>query len=362
MDMKTSPANAWDVHEQDFPRDAPLAAKAWFALRYALLAPSSHNSQPWRFLVNGDIIELLADRTRSLPVSDPYDRELIISCGAALFNLRSALAHFGVWFNISLFPSEAEPDLIARVRLAEGGKAGGTADRTENPAANPIAKNGLAHLFPAITRRATNRTPFSPIPVPERVVEGLCAEGASEGVAVKAVTDGKERGHVAGLIAEADHIQFADARFRRELAAWIHPQRQRARDGMPAYALGVPRLMDFETPITAMVIRTFDVGDGKAAHDAALAAGSPLLLCFSTTQDNAPAWLFAGQSLQRVLLQAKLEGYDASYLNQPIEVPALRTQLRDMLQTGPYPQLLIRVGRGNPVAHTPRRAVEELIH
>ena len=354
--MKTSLSNAWDVNEHDFPRDAPLAPKAWFALRYAALAPSSHNSQPWRFLVNDDTIELLADRTRSLPVSDPYDRELIISCGAALFNLRSALAHFGVWFNISLFPSEADPDLIARVRLAEGGKAGGTAGST----AGGTAHNGLAHLFPAITRRATNRTPFGPIPVPERVVEGLCAEGASEGVAVKAITDGKERAHVASLVAEADHIQFADARFRRELAAWIHPQR--ARDGMPAYALGVPRLMDFETPITAMVIRTFDVGDGKAAHDAALAAGSPLLLCFSTTQDNAPAWLFAGQSLQRVLLQAKLEGYDASHLNQPIEVPALRTQLRDMLQTGPYPQLLIRIGRGEPVAHTPRRAVEELIH
>ena len=350
MDMKTSPANAWDVHEQDFPRDAPLAAKAWFALRYALLAPSSHNSQPWRFLVNGDTIELLADRTRSLPVADPYDRELIISCGAALFNLRSALAHFGVWFNISLFPTEADPDLIARVRLTEGGKAGHTADRT--------AGNGPAHLFPAITRRATNRTPFGPIPLPDSVVASLCAEGASEGVAVKAVTDGKERGRVAGLIAEADRIQFADARFRRELAAWIHPQR--ARDGMPAYALGVPRLMDFETPITAMVIRTFDVGDGKAAHDAALAAGSPLLLCFSTTQDNAPAWLFAGQSLQRVLLQAKLEGYDASFLNQPVEVTALRPQLRDLLQTGPYPQLLIRVGRGEPVAHTPRRAVDEL--
>ena len=348
MDMKTAPGNAWDVNEHDFPRDAPLDAKAWFALRYAALAPSSHNSQPWRFLVQDDMIDLLADRTRSLPVADPYDRELIISCGAALFNLRSALAHFGVWFNISLFPAEADPDLIARVRLTEGH----TADRT--------AGNCLSHLFPAITRRATNRTPFGPIPLPDSLVASLCAEGAAEGVALKAVTDSKERGRVAGLIAEADRIQFADARFRRELAAWIHPQR--ARDGMPAYALGVPKLIDFETPITAMVIRTFDVGDGKAAHDAALAAGSPLLLCFSTTQDNAPAWLFAGQSLQRVLLQAKLEGYDASHLNQPIEVPTLRPQLRDLLQTGPYPQLLIRVGRGNPVAHTARRSIEDLTY
>lgn len=346
MDMKTSPANAWDVNEHDFPRNAPLAAKAWFALRYALLAPSSHNSQPWRFIVNGNTIDLLADRTRGLPVADPYDRELIISCGAALLNLRSALAHFGLWFNISPFPAEAEPDLIARVRLVDGGNAGGPVDKS------------LAHLFPAITRRATNRGPFSPIPLPQRVVEALCAEGTLEGVALRAAASSQERGQVAHLIAAADHLQLADARFRRELASWIHPQR--ARDGMPAYALGVPKLMDFATPITAMVIRTFDLGDGRAAHDAALAGGSPLLLCFSTTQDDAPAWLFAGQALQRVLLLAKLEGYDASFLNQPVEVAALRMQLRDALQTGPYPQLLIRIGRGEPVAHTARRSIEEL--
>ena len=358
MDTKTSPGNAWDVHEHDFPRDAPLAAKAWFALRYAALAPSSHNSQPWRFIVSGDTIDLLADRTRSLPVADPYDRELIISCGAALLNLRAALAHFGLGFNISLFPAEADPDLIARVRLVDGGKAGGNAGGSAGGHAGGPADKALAHLFPAITRRATNRSRFSPIPLPERVVAALCAEGAIEGVALRAVPSDHERQQVAHLIADADRLQFADARFRRELAAWIHPQR--ARDGMPAYALGVPKLMDFETPITAMVIRTFDLGDGRAAHDAALAGGSPLLLCFSTTQDDAPAWLFAGQALQRVLLLAKLEGYDASFLNQPVEVAALRTQLRDALQTGPYPQLLIRIGRGEPVAHTARRAIEEL--
>ena len=69
MDMKTAPGSGWDINEQEFPRDAPLAAKAWFALRYAALAPSSHNAQPWRFTVNDDTIELLADRTRSLPVA-----------------------------------------------------------------------------------------------------------------------------------------------------------------------------------------------------------------------------------------------------------------------------------------------------
>ena len=108
--------SGWDIDEADFPRKGPPETRAWFALRYATLAPSSHNSQPWRFMVDGDTISLLADRTRSLPVVDPYDRELLISCGAALLNLRAALAHFGHGFAINLFPTELEPDLLARVR------------------------------------------------------------------------------------------------------------------------------------------------------------------------------------------------------------------------------------------------------
>ncbi len=334
--------SGWNIDEADFPRKGPPESRAWFALRYAALAPSSHNTQPWRFMVNGDTISLLADRTRGLPVVDPYDRELHISCGAALLNLRAALAHFGFGFEIDLFPDEAEPDLLARVRMFESN----------------VVDSALSHLFPAITRRVTNRGPFSPIAVPASVCAALFSEAAAEGIVVRPGTSIPQHKEVATLIAQADKQQFADARFRRELAAWIHPQR--ASDGIPAHAFGVPQLMDFETPITAMVIRTFDLGEGVAARDVAVVTGSPLLLCFSTRQDNAPAWLATGQALQRVLLLAKLEGYDASYLNQPIEVPELRMQLREALQTDPYPQLLIRVGRGEFAAHTPRRPLDQV--
>jgi len=334
--------SGWDIDEAEFPRKGPPETRAWFALRYATLAPSSHNSQPWRFMVDGDTISLLADRTRSLPVVDPYDRELLISCGAALLNLRAALAHFGHGFAIDLFPTEIEPDLLARVRLLEG---------------TPVDP-GLSHLFPAIPRRVTNRGPFTPIAVPDSVCAAMCAEAAGEGVAVRPVASILQRRQVATLIAQADQAQFADVRFRRELAAWIHPQR--ASDGMPAHAFGAPRLMDFETPLTAMVIRSFDLGNGVAARDVEVVSGSLLLLCFSTRQDNAPAWLATGQALQRLLLLARLEGYDASYLNQAIEVPELRVLLRETLQTDPYPQLLIRVGRGEFAAHTPRRPFDQV--
>jgi len=84
----------------------------------AILAPSSHNTQPWRFRLAAHRIDLWADRTRALPVNDPDDRELLLSCGAALFNLRVASARHGLAASVVLQPDAAHPDLLARVALA----------------------------------------------------------------------------------------------------------------------------------------------------------------------------------------------------------------------------------------------------
>ena len=333
----------WDIAESGFPRHGNLESRIHYVLRYAVLAPSSHNSQPWRFQVDGNVITLLADRTRSLPVVDPYDRELTISLGAALFNLRAALVHFGMAYAIDVFPVQADADIVARVTVLD----------------HPGDDAEVARLVAAIALRSTNRQSFSPIELPDKVREMLCAAAAAEGVAACAVSDPARRNHLADLVARADQAQFEDVRFRRELAAWIHPGRQR--DGLSAYAFGMPHLLDFEATVTGMVLRTFDVGGGVAARNASLVAGSPLLLCLSTRQDNAPAWLFAGQAMQRILLTAKLEGYDASFLSQAIEVPALRQEMRNFLDTEPFPQLLLRIGRGPAAPHSPRRPVAEVL-
>ena len=92
---------AWSVDPSGFPAAGTTADKARFAVNYAILAPSSHNTQPWRFVIIGSELLVSADRTRSLPNIDPFDRELIISCGAALFNLRVALAYFNVPLEIT---------------------------------------------------------------------------------------------------------------------------------------------------------------------------------------------------------------------------------------------------------------------
>jgi hypothetical protein len=115
--MNSGNLEAWSVASSDFPAAGTVTDKARFAVRYAILAPSSHNTQPWRFVSGDRELLICADRTRGLPNIDPFDRELIISCGAALFNLQVALAHFNVPVEITTFPYSAEPDVVARIAL-----------------------------------------------------------------------------------------------------------------------------------------------------------------------------------------------------------------------------------------------------
>jgi len=334
---------AWTVDQSSFPANGTTPEKARFAVRYAILAPSSHNTQPWRFVIIGSELLVCADRTRSLPNIDPFDRELIISCGAALFNLRIAFAHFNVPVEITTFPHSAEPDVVARIVFPDSG---------------PTLKD-LAILFPAITKRATNRGPFIAEDVPDAVVESLKSAAEMEGSDVKFARTLREQEHVAALIAQADRRQFDDPRFRRELASWIHPSRRN--DGMPSASQGLATLTDVATPIFAMAIRTFDLGNGIAAAHEQLARGSPLLVALSTAMDNNEAWLTMGQAMQRLLLVATVAGYATSYLNQPIEVSEFRAKLAAELRTAPYPQLLLRLGRGATAPHSPRRPITEVL-
>jgi hypothetical protein len=91
LDMSAGNLAAWNIGLSGFPRSGTPPEKARFAVAYAILAPSSHNTQPWRFAIVDDELLVCADRSRSLAVIDPFDRELVISCGAALFNLRVVL-------------------------------------------------------------------------------------------------------------------------------------------------------------------------------------------------------------------------------------------------------------------------------
>jgi hypothetical protein len=334
------PADAWDVREDDFPRGAPLAEVFAFLLNYAVLAPSSHNTQPWRFRLTNEFVEVYADRTRGLPVVDPDDRALLISCGAALFHLRVAMRYFGLSDAVELLPT-SDNDLLARVRL------NGDFSATQDTQA----------MFRAITKRRTNRQAFEAREVPDSLLVDLQTAAQREAASLIIVRGDYRRTAIVDLIAAGDRIQLGNKSFRRELAAWVRPNHSDAHDGIPGYGFGFSDVVALTGPF---VIRTFDLGNFQAARDRELAEGSPVLAAITTSGDLPVHWIAAGQALARVLLLARANRIWASFLNQPIEVESLRPQVREALDTEGYPQLILRMGYAPEVRPTPRRPVEEV--
>jgi nitroreductase len=297
----------------------------------ARLAPSVHNSQPWRLDLFADRLEVRLDTARRLPVLDPTGRDLVLSVGAALLNARVGLAAGRAGEEVSRFPDPARPDLVAVLR----------------PVAYPPAA-ALAALDPLVPLRRSHRGVFSG-GAPEQLVEELEAAAAAEGADLVPV-DRSQRPAVARLARAAADAQDADSDHRRELRSWTsRPPGQR--DGVQVEPRWVGRRGGDE-----LTLRTFRPDRSPAG---ALPPAGPLppgaadpetLLVLATAGDEPVDWLRAGEALERVLLAAVRRGWQVGLATQPVEVPVTRAELGALVTPGRSPHVLLRIGRAVPAA------------
>jgi len=265
-----------------------------------------------------------------------------MSCGAALAHLTVALRHFGYAGEVTVFPDAADSDLLASVGLGRAHRPG------------PVDHQ----LFDAIDNRHTHRAAFETRPVPDTLLARLGRDTHRAGATLHVFTDDEPKAVIATLVGEGDRAQFDDADFRRELAAWIRPNRTRRPDGMPGYAFGIS---DLPSVLGPTMVATFNTGASQAKKDEQLALTAPALLVLTTAHDTPADWLTAGQAVAALLLRAAAHGLSASFLNQPIEVPALRVRLRDLVDAERCPQLLLRIGYATTDRPTPRRTVADVL-
>jgi nitroreductase len=299
----------------------------------ALLAPSVHNTQPWILVVEPDHLVLRADRRRQLTVIDPLGRALVHSVGAALFNARVALAARGWGVRVERLPRPDDPDLLAVVHAVEG-----------------AADSHLAEYDPVIPRRRTNRRPLASETVPDDVLTELARHAAAEGTLLVPVVREEHRHLVARVTQQADAVQNADRSYRAELRHWTNRPVFEG-DGVPPRS--VPEV-DVRSPVD-MPQRDFDTrGAGALPPDTGDNADRTLVLLATPTDDRA-AWLRCGEALQHVLLELTRQGWVASPMSQPVEVPLTRTQLREALTPEAHPQMLLRIGHAGDVVAAPRR-------
>lgn len=317
-------------------REYPLldAHEGDLLLRAGGRAPSLHNSQPWAFAVGERHLELYADPSRQLPRSDPTGRALMLSCGAALFNLRVAAEHFGLHPRVRLLPDKEAPTLVAVLDLDH---------RHSRP-------GGLGGYYRSLWLRRTNRRPFRDRPLPSAVIGRLAEAARVEGATLRVHDDPDEVRRVLDLLVEADRADRADLSRVAERQAWVGgPHRD---DGIPVTALG-PR------PFGRAAFR--DLGHAvDTVRELATFERTPTIAVLSTPLDQPVDWVRAGQALERVLLEATRSGVSASFLNQPLEHRELRWLVRHPLTGVGQPHMLMRLGYGEDVPLTPRRPVSEV--
>ncbi|MFC5286738.1 Acg family FMN-binding oxidoreductase [Actinokineospora guangxiensis] len=313
------------------------------ALSAAATAPSLHNSQPWRFAVHPDRIELLAALSARLPATDPDDRELRLGCGAALFTLRVALESQGVRPLVSIsfaeWPGDDPDRPLAVVRY--GGRA---RPRPE-----------ITALAQAIPRRRTVRSPFSDVAVPSSHRARLLRAAGDERCWLHTLDLPADRDRLRAMVAKAHRRQSDNPAFADEMAAWTGHDGARD-DGVPLTASG-PR----PEPHDEWTLRDFGAGRSRVRVPGKDFESSPLLLVLQSYSDGPAEQIQAGQALQRVLLTATSLGLSVSLLSQPIEVPEVRGELRRLLGNRLHPQAIVRVGYGTPGRATPRRPLSDLV-
>jgi len=317
-----------DGHPGEVLRKCLVAASA---------APSIHNTQPWLFRPRGDVVDVLVDRRRRLATLDRDGREMLVSVGAAVFNLRVAVRAHGRENQMRFMPDPSEPDLAARVTL----------DRAVTPPAGALA------LAQAIPRRHTNRRPFADRPVPYGTMEELAAAAELE-KAVLIRVDPALRDGVLSLTRTAENRMRSDPRYRTELSAWTTPGGVGRRDGVPREAFG-PRDTDGALPL-----RDFAFGHGAPTATVAFEP-EPTLILLYTTGDTPMDWLQAGSAMQRVLLTATQRGLAATPLSQLLEVAKLRALLANFVNHQII-QTVLRIGYPTtPARPTPRRPLSDIV-
>lgn len=304
----------------------------------ATLAANSHNTQPWRFAVEGQAIRIQPDFTRRTPVVDPDDHHLFASLGCAAETLLQAAPHYGWRGQIESF------DRSGGVRLA--------LERTARP------DGGLA---PAIPRRASTRGDYDGRPAPVAVLQALRRAGPGT-VDTVLITDHARLEQATEFIVRGNAAQVRSPAFRRELKAWIRfdgAEAARHRDGLYAASSGNPTLPRALGALAFDLAFTETGETDKIVRQMRSSAG---LAVFSAATNDPRGWLDAGRAYTRFALTAELAGLRTAFLNQPVEDAATRGPFAAWLGTsGRRPDLVVRFGQGPGLPRSLRRPVRDVL-
>jgi nitroreductase len=324
--------DAWNIKESDFPINSSSEEKLTFLINYAILAPSSHNSQPWKFNVTKDEILVFADKSRRLQIADADQRELYISLGCALENLIVAADHFGYNCSVAYFPEEV--DLVAKAVLRP------SANSSEDP-----------RLFSAMLSRQTNRNPYKSRAITDADLEMIRRLSSDPDVNIFMTSDSAIKKGFLEQVVQANSVQYSDANYKSELGHWL--------------GQGVMGPTGIDAKMSQLAVVFLDMGPEQTKKDSELINSTPYLGFISTANNDSVSAIKAGMVLERFWLAATALGISLHPMSQALEVPQTKANLTGILpEKSRMPQLqqAFRLGYAKPVEeHSPRRPLEEVL-
>ncbi len=309
-------------------------------VRLATLAPSSHNTQCWRFVRTAKGVVIQPDLTRRCPAVDPDDHHLFVSLGCALENLsHAALAH-GLKASARFDP--ANGDVI-------------DVDLTPTPASHTA-------LFDAIGERQSTRAPYDGRPLTVEELRRLSDAGTGHGVHVLLFTDRPSIERVLAWVVEANTDQMHDAVFESELKRWIRfddAEALETRDGLATRCTGNPSVPRW---LASPLFDLFYRPKGEADKYAVELRSSAGVAIFVSDISDKTGWIEAGRCYERFALQATAMDIRNAFINQPVEVAGVRPRFAEAFGLGPHrPELIVRFGRGARMPRSLRRPLDAVL-
>jgi hypothetical protein len=309
-------------------------------VRYATLAPSSHNTQCWQFRLEDQAIAILPDLSRRCPVVDPDDHHLYVSLGCAAENLAQAAIAQGLSVNITF---DGSGDGVVRVALDSG-----------SAIATP--------LFEAIPHRQCSRTEYDGQPISPEELHLLTTAGTGDGVRVVMLTQPAQIETVVAYVVRGNTAQLTNPTFRQELKAWIRfndGAAKRTGDGLSGRTTGNPAAPSWLGKLLFKLLLRVQPENEKVARYIRSSAGVAI---FVSDQNDRAHWLEVGRCYERFALQATALGIRNAFVNQPVEEASLRPEFAKALGLGAgRPDLVVRFGRGPEMPRSLRRPIDAVI-
>ncbi len=343
--MNSSPVT-WHIKPEKFPDQGDIQSKIRYLLRFAILAPSAHNTQPWKCKIIDTSVHIYFDQNHALGLSDPVHRQAYLSLGCFVTNLIVAAKAFNMKPKTTWLPEgESIINAAATIELYGINTAQYTEENTQ----------GLK----LILNRRVDRSRYNGVKIPIEDIILIKDIEHDKDLSIDIISDQQPIKKISRMVRVGMEFAFRNPKFRKELAEYVIPNSSTRNDGIPGHTANLGLL---ESLVMPHAIRQFDIGNSQGKKEEKLFLSSSSVIIVSSQTDDLYAWLRAGALYQQIALKLTELKISHAVSGAPIEAPLLPQKIQHLLGSDNRPQMLFRIGYSNSLAnHSPRRGVSDIL-